>query len=313
MQQFSIKRKNFGRIGVFLGGRSKERQISLRSGKAIYEALIHSGEHPVLIDTANGFRSKLEKKSIDVAFIALHGIGGEDGTIQKILNKYQIPYTGSGPKASKSAFNKELSKRILKRFHIPTPAYEVIHKSNWRNVVQSWKPPYVVKPLEEGSSIGIFFVERRNSGMNKIKSGIDRYGKLLLEQKIEGREFTVGILGDQALPVIELKPKRRFYDFKAKYTKGLTEYLAPAPISDNLRRTLQKVALKTHQILGLHDLSRVDFKVDHKENPYVLEANSIPGFTETSLLPKAAQCVGLSFQDLCLFLLDQAMQRKRKR
>lgn len=312
MQQFSITRKNFGRIGVFLGGTSRERPISLRSGKAVYEALIQSGENPVLIDTANGFHSKLAGKSIDVAFIALHGTGGEDGTIQKILDRYHIPYTGSGPKSSRFAFNKALSKRILKRSGIPTPDYDVIDQFNWRRVIKRWNPPYVVKPLEEGSSIGIFFVERKNSGMGKIKSGITQYGKLLIERKIKGREFTVGILGDSALPVIELKPKRRFYDYKAKYTKGLTEYLAPAPISDNLMKSLQKMALKTHQVLGLHDLSRVDFKVDQDGKPYVLEANSIPGFTETSLLPKAAQCVGLNFQDLCLYLLDQAMQGKRK-
>ncbi len=312
MQQFSIKRKNFGRIGVFLGGNSRERPISLKSGKAVYEALVNAGQNPVLIDTANGFRSKLEDKLIDVAFLALHGTGGEDGTIQKILGRYRIPYTGSGPKASESAFNKERAKRILKRSSIPTPDYEVMNKHNWREVIRRWEPPYVVKPLKEGSSIGIFFVERKNSGLTKIKSGLTRYGRLMVERKIEGREFTVGILGDRALPVVELKPKRRFYDFKAKYTKGLTEYLAPAPITDNLKTRLQKMALKTHRALGLNDFSRVDFKVDRDQNLYVLEANSIPGFTETSLLPKAAQCAGLDFEGLCLYLLDQAVQGKRK-
>lgn len=312
MQLFSVKRKNFGRIGVFLGGNSKERPISLKSGTAVYQALRQAGQDAVLIDTANGFHSQLKDNPIDVAFLALHGAGGEDGTIQKILNRYHIPYTGAGPKGSQFAFNKELTKRILKRSGIPTPDYDVIDKQNWRRIIQRWKVPFVVKPLDEGSSIGIFFVERKNSGLSKINSGLARYGRLLIEQKIEGREFTVGILGRKVLPVIELKPKRRFYDFKAKYTKGLTEYLAPAPITDHLRKRLQNLALKTHKALGLCDLSRVDFKVDQHLQPYVLEANSIPGFTETSLLPKAAQCVGLNFQDLCLYLIGQAVQGKRK-
>lgn len=312
MQQFSVKRKNFGRIGVFLGGTSKERAISLKSGQAVYQALTEAGQNAILIDTANGFHPKLKDKSIDVAFIALHGAGGEDGSIQKILNRYQIPYTGAGPKGSKLAFDKELTKRRLKVHHIPTPDYVVINQRNWRKVITRWKAPYVVKPLDEGSSIGIFFVERNNSGLGKIKSAIAKYKRLLIERKIEGREFTVGILGNKALPVIELKPKRRFYDFKAKYTKGLTEYLAPAPIADDLRRKLQALAVKTHKALKLSDLSRVDFKVGSDQVPYVLEANSIPGFTETSLLPKAAQCVGMDFQELCLYLVDQASQRKRK-
>ncbi len=312
MQQFSIKRTKFGRIGVFLGGHSKERPISLKSGHAVYEALKRTNQNVVLIDTANGFREKLKEKTIDIAFLALHGSGGEDGSIQKILNRYRIPYTGSGPEASKTAFDKELTKQVLKRNSIPTPAYEIINRQNWRRVICYWKPPYVVKPVCEGSSIGIFFVEGKNSYFNKFKIGINHYGRLMIERKIEGREFTVGILGNSALPVIELKPKRKFYDYKAKYTKGLTNYLVPAPITDQLKSRLQKIALKTHRALKLEGFSRIDFKIDAQNNPYVLEANSIPGFTETSLVPKAAKCVGLSFDDLCLYLLNQARLKKRK-
>lgn len=310
MQQFAIKRKNFGRIGVFLGGRSKERPISIKSGTAVYEALLSGGHDVVSIDTANGFRSSLKRRPIDIAFLALHGRGGEDGTIQKMLNELGIPYTGSGPEASRRAFNKEITKRILKRSGIPTPDYAVLTRNNWKKIIQQWKPPFVIKPVQEGSSIGIFFVERKNQGLKKIQAELNVYGKLLIERKIEGREFTVGILGNQTLPVIELKPKRKFYDFKAKYTKGLTDYLVPAPIDDHLRLKLQKMAYLTHQTLGLCDLSRVDIKADKNGRLYVLEANSIPGFTETSLLPKAARCAGLDFEHLCLYLLDQA---KRKR
>lgn len=312
MHLFSIKSKKFGRIGVFLGGTSKERPISLKSGTAVYEALIQAGQDAVLIDTANGFRSELKQKTIDIAFLALHGAGGEDGSIQKILDRFHIPYTGSGPEASGRAFNKGVTKRILKRAHILTPDYEMIDQKNWRRALNRWQPPYVVKPLQEGSSIGIFFVDRKNSNLDKIKSGLGQYGRMMLERKIEGREFTVGILGSRALPVIELRPKRQFYDFKAKYTKGLTEYLVPAPISGHVTKQLQKAALKTHEALGLQGFSRVDFKMDHEGRSYVLEANSIPGFTETSLLPKAARCVGLKFQDLCLYLLEQALSKQKK-
>ena len=181
----------------------------------------------------------------------------------------------------------------------------MINKSNWKQVVRKWNPPFVIKPVNEGSSIGVVFFDKA-SRHDLIKKNVERYGTCLIEKKIEGREFTVGILGHRALPVIELKPKRAFYDFKAKYTKGMTQYLVPAPISKKESRILQKIALKTHKALKLKDLSRIDFRVDFDGRPFVLEANSIPGFTETSLLPKAAQQVGINFSDLCIFLLKQA-------
>ena len=301
--------KDFGRVGVFLGGRSHERPISLKSGKAVYQALKQAGVDVVRIDTANGFRSKLKQKPIQLAFLALHGTGGEDGAIQRILNRSRIPYVGSGPKESASAFDKAMAKRLFFRFGIPTPRYEVLTRSNWKQKLQKWTPPYVIKPVSEGSSIGVFFVDHVNNASQKIKSSFKHYSRLLIEEKIEGREFTVGILGARALPVIELRPKRTFYDYKAKYTKGLTEYLIPAPIKRDLARRLQSIALKAHQTIGLRDLSRVDFKVDSDGNPFVLEINSIPGFTETSLLPKAAKHIGLEFTDLCLNLLHMAHGR----
>ncbi len=306
---FSVKK--FGRVGVFLGGKSCERPISLRSGKAVYQALKSAGLDVVMIDTANGFHSKIRRGSIDLAFLALHGNGGEDGTIQKILNRNQIPYAGSGPQASALAFDKSRAKRLFKRFQIPTPLYDVLTRKNWKQKLRKWNPPYVVKPVSEGSSIGVFFVDRKDRGDEKIQSSLKRYPRLLIEEKIEGREFTVGILGEKALPVIELKPTCKFYDYKAKYTKGLTKYLVPAPVSRDLTYRLQLIALRAHQALGLRDLSRVDFKVDSNNHPFVLEVNSIPGFTETSLLPKAASEAGLDFTQLCLMLLNMAYMRNK--
>lgn len=310
-QLASFDIKKFGRVGVFLGGKSHERPISLKSGKAVYHALKDAGLDVVMVDTANGFHSKLRNRQIDLAFLALHGTGGEDGTIQKVLNRSRIPYAGSGPKASALAFDKAQAKRLFVRSKIPTPDYDVLTQKNWRQKLQKWKPPYVIKPVNEGSSIGVFFVDRKGGEDKKILSSFKRYPRLLIEKKIKGREFTVGILGEKALPVIELKPKRKFYDYKAKYTKGLTEYLIPAPISKDLFCRLQSIALKVHQVLGLCHLSRVDFKVDSSHHPFVLEVNSIPGFTETSLLPKAAHKAGLDFTQLCLALLNMAYQRNK--
>ncbi|MBI4358682.1 MAG: D-alanine--D-alanine ligase [Candidatus Omnitrophica bacterium] len=304
--------RSFGKIGVFLGGRSHERPVSLRSGQAVYQALKNAGLDVVKIDTANGFRATLKRNPLDFAFLALHGAGGEDGTVQRILNRKRIPYVGSGVRASALAFDKGRAKRLFQRFNIPTPPFDVMTRTNWKKVIGKWRPPYVIKPVNEGSSIGIFFVETKGGAGKRIQSSFKTYPRLLIEKKIGGREFTVGILGRKALPVIELRPKRKFYDYKAKYTKGLTEYLIPAPIPKKLAMRLQFLARKVHKILGLRDLSRVDFKMDDEGKPLVLEANSIPGFTDTSLLPKAAQEAGLDFTHLCLSLLERALVRSQR-
>ncbi|OGW87126.1 MAG: hypothetical protein A3A81_06970 [Omnitrophica bacterium RIFCSPLOWO2_01_FULL_45_10b] len=304
---------SFGRVGVFLGGKSHERAISLRSGMAVYQALKTAGVDAVTIDTANGFRSKLKRDPVDLVFLALHGIGGEDGTIQKILNRFKIPYVGSGPQASSLAFDKVKAKQIFHRNGIPTPRYAVITTKNWKRILKNWQTPYVIKPVQEGSSIGIFFVEKKQNPAKKVEAALKKYDRLLVEEKIDGREFTVGILGSEALPVIELRPKRKFYDYQAKYTKGMTEYLVPAPIPEKLTKSLQIMALKAHRALGLRDLSRVDFRTDARNHPFVLEVNSIPGFTETSLLPKAAAEIGLDFSGLCLKLLSMAQNGSKEK
>ena len=313
MSDSKIRSQNFGNVGVFLGGSSHERPISIRSGKAVYQALRNAGLHVVAIDTANGFLKKMKGSKLDLAFLALHGTGGEDGEIQKVLSRAKIPFTGSGSKASALAFDKSRAKRLFQRFKIPTPTYEVLTRTNWKYKIEKWVPPYVIKPVSEGSSIGVFFIEGKEDGYEKIEASFRKYKQLLVERKIDGREFTVGILGESVLPVIELKPKRDFYDYKAKYTKGLTEYLIPAPISRKLKNQLQSIALRAHRLLGLRDLSRVDFKVDHEGQPFVLEINSIPGFTETSLLPKAARHTGIDFTQLCLNLLQMANARRLKK
>ncbi|MBN1689239.1 MAG: D-alanine--D-alanine ligase [Candidatus Omnitrophica bacterium] len=298
-------------VGVLSGGDSSESQISKRSGRAVYQALKRAGYEADLLDPAK-FRDGLTRviRKFDVAFVALHGRGGEDGQIQRILGRAKIPYVGSDPLGCKYSFDKKISKKIFKRYGIPTPKYRILSKGESWERLRKFPVPFFVKPTCEGSSIGAFPVEDLAKSAEKIKRAQRLFGELLIEEKIAGRELTVGVLGQKALPVIEVRPKRGFYDYKAKYTKGMTEYLVPAPISRCLAQKLQKIALKTHRLLRLRHLSRIDFMVDGKGLVYVLEANAIPGFTELSLLPKAAKLSGLSFEKLCCTLVEWAHEKR---
>lgn len=287
------------RIGVLLGGTSSERSVSLKSGKAVRRALNSIGYRTLLIDPKNRPEAMKRLSGIDLAFIALHGRGGEDGSIQTLLESRRIPYTGSDARGSRLAYDKVAAKRIFRREGILTPEYCVIEKRGWRRKLTSFGDPCFFKPVCDGSSIGVFAPEYWSRSTARIESALERYGRLLVERKIEGREMTVGVFGRQGLPVVEVKPGRAFYDFRAKYTRGLTRYCVPAPVSKPQADHLKKTALKAHHALGLRDFSRVDFMVDRKGHAYVLEVNTIPGFTEFSLLPKAAQEAGISFSDLC--------------
>ena len=301
----------FLKVGVLLGGNSSERKISLRSGRAVLSALKRTGFKPAALDPRNRPRFLRGLRQIDLAFIALHGHGGEDGRIQQELGRRRIPYVGSDPAGCRASFFKDRAKRLFVKKRIPTPDYQLITlNSDWRRRLARFPAPFFVKPVDDGSSIGVFCVEDFKKSAEKLRKALKRYGRLIVEKKIEGGEYTVGILQDKPLPVIEVRPKRAFYDFRAKYTKGMTEYLAPAPISKNLAARLKRLAVRVHRALGLRDFCRVDFMVDRGGRPYVLEANAIPGFTELSLLPKAARCAGISFEMLCYRLIEQAYSRK---
>lgn len=302
----------YGRIGVLMGGNSSERSISLRSGEAVITALRQKSLQIVPLDVQGSkaeMLNKIREAEIAVAFIALHGRGGEDGFIQRLLQELAIPYIGTSPEGSERAFNKLESKKVFESAGIPTPKYVLIDKKNWAGQMKEFPFPVFVKPLDEGSSIGVKKIGSFERMKGMIPELFRDYENLLAEEAILGRELTVGLLGDRALPVIELKPKREFYDYTAKYTKGMTEYLIPAPISANTAANLQEISVRAFRQLGLRDFSRVDFMMDAKEQPYVLEVNTIPGFTETSLLPKAARAAGIEFGDLCLTLLQFAKER----
>ena len=298
------------RIGVLLGGRSSERKISLRSGRAVHQALLRAGFHTLRIDPADPQKMRRVLGRIDLAFLALHGHGGEDGIIQQRLERQGIPYVGSDAAGSRQAFDKKTAKNLFRRKGIPTPDFVVIRPADWKHKLENFPTPFFVKPVRNGSSIGVFPVEDLRESAETLRQALREYGELLVERRIVGREFTVGVLGKKALPVVELVPKGNFYDYRSKYTQGMTEYRVPAPISRKLARRLQRMALAVHRALGLRDMSRVDIMMDRKGHPYVLEANSIPGFTELSLLPKAARAEGISFDELCSQLVFWAWQRR---
>ncbi|MFA5088213.1 MAG: D-alanine--D-alanine ligase [Candidatus Omnitrophota bacterium] len=313
-----ISPDGLGRIGVLMGGYSSEREISLKSGRAVSLALKEAGcsVKDIDIQTRNeaDILDMIRKSEIDVAFIALHGCLGEDGKIQSILEKAGIPYTGSGVSANQLAIDKILTQETLRQRQIPIPAYRIIpqgQKVDFDTLLVDLKGlPVVVKPASEGSSIGVTIVSQINDLPPALARAFQYGQRILVEQYIRGRELTVGILGDEALPIVEIRPKNDFFDFSAKYQHGMTEYIVPAPIPEDVAGEIQTLALAAHRSLGCKDLSRVDVMLNEQMRPFFLEINTIPGFTSTSLLPMAARCKGIPFKELCLKLVELAYEKK---
>lgn len=299
------------KVGVLCGGASSERNISLKSGRAVYRAFRKMGFRARRIDTRDPGSLAGALGKIDVAFVALHGHGGEDGAIQRRLECSRIPYVGSAAGACHRSFHKDIAKRRFLAHGLPTPRYDILRPSDWTRRLRNFPTPFFIKPCDDGSSIGVFCVEDLTKSAEKIKQALDHYGRLLVEKKIEGREFTVGVLGRRALPVIEIRPKRPFYDYRAKYTKGMTTYEVPARIPREWTSRLKRLALRAHRVLGLRDFSRADMMVDRAGRAYLLEVNAIPGLTELSLLPKAARAAGISFESCCRRLTEWAYRRGR--
>ena len=313
----NVKEK-YGRIGVLMGGYSSEREISLKSGKAILSALLQDGFDAVAIDIIDKDEDKIRycifNADIDIAFIALHGCLGEDGAIQSVLEDMNISYTGSSVQASRLAINKALTQKILKDNGLNVPPHEILSDDyiNMNELINNLPPfPVVVKPACEGSSIGIKLVRQVNELEDAVKFAREFGNEIIIEQYIEGRELTVGILNGKALAVVEIRSHRDFFDFTAKYQSGLTEYLIPASLPPEITSEVQQMAIKTFNILGCQDISRVDFIIAEDMKPYILEINTIPGFTSTSLLPKAAQFQGINFNQLCAQLVELAYGKKK--
>ncbi|MDO8436439.1 MAG: D-alanine--D-alanine ligase [bacterium] len=297
--------RSFGRIGVLAGGPSSEREISLRSGKAVHKALIEEGCQAIFLDIRDDIRDLIRAKRLDVAFIALHGRFGEDGTVQGILEEARIPYTGSGPAASRAALDKIASKDIFIASGIPTPRHTVFERGQ-DNLAEGREVrfPIVVKPQFEGSSIGLSIVKDKSQLEDAFGKAFKYGEKALLEEHIDGRELTVGILDDKPLPVIEIVTRENVYDYTAKYNDPYTKYVVPAPIEKDIYERAQELGRRAHTALGCRSFSRVDMIMGEDGGIFVLEVNTIPGMTERSLLPKAAGVAGLSFNRLCMRMVE---------
>jgi len=299
------------RIGVLMGGTSAEREVSLCSGKAVEAALRAQGLELEAIDVGSDIGERLKEKRVELAFIALHGRGGEDGTIQGLLECLGVAYTGSGILASALAMNKLYSKQLFQFSGLPTPPYRALRSGDdpaSSALVSELGLPVVVKPLEEGSTIGVSIVREQGELELAFQRAFDHGSCILVEKYVPGKEITVGILGEEPLPPIEIVPASGFYDYRAKYTAGAAQYLVPAPLPRLLLSRIQEVGMNAHRALGCRGFSRVDLRLDDDGIPYVLEVNTVPGMTETSLLPKAAAAAGYDFCALTRKILELALQ-----
>ena len=286
------------RIAVIMGGDSAERDVSLRTGGAVYEALIQRGYDAVVIDSASRLTQQLIESGAEIAFIAVHGRHGEDGTLQGLLEMMQIPYTGSGVLASAIAIDKDITKRMVASQLTTADSFLVDEHSDIETLCANCNDyPQVVKPVREGSTLGITIVKNRQELYRAIIFAQTFDRRVLVEQFISGREVTVSVLLGKALPVIEVVAADGFYDYAAKYTAGTTQYIVPAQFSDEQYNELQLAAVTSCDSIGCRGAARVDFIVT-EDQCYFLEVNTIPGMTKTSLLPKAAACDGIDFASL---------------
>jgi len=337
----------FLKIIVLAGGKSSEREVSMTSGSKIANALISKGYKVLLVDLLIGipvyksFDDAYENyrtdcyeydvsetipnyeqysgseigtnvleicKSADITFFALHGGIGENGKLQAIFDVYDIKYTGSSYQSSLLAMDKVISKELM-RFHgIPTAEWTVVSKLEQSKEIEL---PVVVKPVDSGSSIGISLVETEYELKNAIQEAFNysHDSRVLVEKRIDGREFSIGVLGNKVLPAIELIPKAGFYDYQNKYQKGRTDEIVPAQIDAELADRMKELTHRTHQMLGLSVYSRTDFLVDKNNNIFVIEVNSLPGMTPTSLLPQEAKAVGINFEDLCEQIVRDSLRK----
>jgi D-alanine-D-alanine ligase len=328
------------KVAVLMGGRSSEREISLRTGRGIAQAVRNLGHEVVAIDAANGRllppgeeeRAALPSAALephgeaalsrpetlagaDVILIALHGAAGENGTLQALLDLSGKAYTGSGMMASALAMNKAMAKRLFEHEGIPTPRWRLLPPdatADALDVESIGGFPVVVKPNEEGSSVGLTVVESANQLGDALRLAGD-LGEILVEEFIPGRELTVSMLGDRPLPIVEIRPKSGLYDYESKYTAGRSDYFCPADLPADLAARVQDLGRRAAGVLGCRGVSRVDFRLDERNVPYCLEVNTVPGMTPTSLVPMAAKADGMSYDQVVQAMIDLAIADARRR
>lgn len=290
------------RIGVLMGGISAEREVSLKSGNAIYNALKGLGYNVVAIDVGHDICNALKKEGVEIAFLALHGGYGENGSMQGMLEILGIPYTGSDVLSSALAMDKEASKKVFLYHKVPVPPFVIVRSSNLKsrisNLEINFGMPWVVKPATEGSSVGVSIVKDKKEFKQALDKAYSYGSRVIVERFIKGKEIHIGVLNNKVLGGVEVRPSLEFYNYEAKYTPGLTEYILPPEINSRIYKKAKDTALSAHIALGCKGATRVDLRIDKKGKPYVLEVNTIPGMTETSLLPKIARLAGFDFSAL---------------
>jgi D-alanine-D-alanine ligase len=306
------------KIGVLLGGLSSEREVSLRTGEAVIEALRERGHEVVPIYVDGDVDVALRQEQPDIAFVALHGRMGEDGCVQGVLELLGIPYTGSDVLASALAMHKGKAKELFRLHNLPTPAYYTMTAADMadnvelRSIHGDFGFPCVVKPIREGSSVGVTIVRTEPELPAAIERALAFDHEILVERFIAGMEISVAIVDNRALGAVEIAPRSGFYDYQNKYTKGATEYFVPPRVSPERYRGVLAQALRAHMALGCRGATRVDMMVSDSGNEFVLEVNTVPGLTPTSLLPKIADAAGISFGELCELMLAGATLASRR-
>jgi D-alanine-D-alanine ligase len=299
-----------------MGGGSAEREISIRSGAEVLRALQALGYEARSLDYDERFIDALRQYKPDVAFIALHGPGGEDGHVQALLEYLSIPYTGSGLEAAALSMDKHLTKKLLAAEGLPTPVWDLFDLAGGTLPLLpgSLDLPLVIKPRYEGSSNGVTIVRTHEEWTNAMLEASKSYAQILAEEYVEGREFTCAVLGEEALPIVEIIANRDgFYSYDAKYEPGGSTHVVPARIDDDLAARLQMLGLSAHRLLGLRDYSRSDFIIRADNRPYLLEINSLPGLSPASLLPDACAAAGIGFDALIERLVNYALARAQLR
>ena len=305
---------NYGKVAVLMGGNSAERAISLKSGKAVLNALKKNGIDAIGFDVGADIFNQLQRAKIDRVFIAMHGRGGEDGLIQGGLEYSCIPYTGSGVLGAALAMDKSRSKAIWRYHGLPTPNYEELNfNSNPERIFESLGVPIMLKPVHEGSSFGAFKVSNQDEFVAAWREARRFDKRVIAETWIFGDEYTVPILGDRVLPLIKLEVGREFYDYVAKYEADDTRYICPCGLSEQRSEQLGKLAKEACQVLDVSGWGRVDVLVDESGQPWLIEANTVPGLTTHSLVPMAAKQIGVSFEQLILHILDTSFSLQESR
>ena len=296
------------KIGILIGGDSSEREVSIASGRSIENACIALGHEVVRLDPKDGLEKiKSLLLKVDLVFNGLHGGDGENGKISKYLEDLEVLFTGSDSISSEICMNKDKAKRIAANNNVLTPEWVLVTNEALSGNIGQLNFPIVVKPNDQGSTLGLSIINSKSQLKGAFKVANSFASSVMYEQHIQGREITCSIVGNIAYPIVEIIPKHEIYDYECKYTKGMSKYICPAEINKNISSKIKEISLKIHKLLGCRHYSRVDFLLDRNNDPWFLEINTLPGMTETSLLPKSLESAGVNFNQIIEKIIEEAM------